>query len=95
MKYAEEGEMRDAVRFLEYADATTELTEELRNGLLENLRQVLRKTAATKHTEAIAAQSRLERWKHLRRASPEAAGAYVKVLRYLNVEVPDHLLEEV
>jgi hypothetical protein len=87
--YCSHEEMVRGIRALEGLPDAAVPTEQMALALLENLRRLLHTTAARSGREgSLAAQSRLPRWNHLRRISPNAADAYAAVLRYHQVEVP-------
>ena len=92
VKYCTDREMRDGIRSLPARDASA-LTELHRGALLENVRLAMIETSSRPGRESsVAQQATLPRWRYLRGVSEEAANAYVAVLRYHGVVVPNYLL---
>lgn len=86
-RYASPAEMRDGIRGLSAGIGDVALQA----ALLENFRAVVLTTMASGNRESIQAQSRLPRWSRLRAASPVAAEAYSRALRYAGLPVPSAL----
>ena len=80
IRYATGAELVAGVRQIDDLAPGSALTDLQRRALLQNLVQVIRRTCASRQTEAIRVQANLYRFRFLRAAVPEAADAYVVVL---------------
>ena len=80
------------IREVSALPAGSKLTDIQQRAVLENLRLVITQSASNRGFEtSLLRQSMLNRWVHLRSISVDAADAYVAVLTYHGVEVPECL----
>ena len=84
--FADDKEMRIGVREIALLGLGARPKELQRRALLQNLPQVILKTACAVYpypSASLARQSQLPRWRHLRAIEPAAADVFLEVRRYV------------